>query len=74
MNGKIYTVLVLMLFVSLWSAANYFTVSSQTANTLSEGFDAGGTWTLDDALIGNLSGDAKTGAYSARVRNVGKVR
>ncbi|HEX8733999.1 MAG TPA: DNA/RNA non-specific endonuclease [Pyrinomonadaceae bacterium] len=52
-----------------------------------EGFEAGGktsyaaasvtlssgSWYLDDALIGNLSGDAKLGAYSARVRNTGKV-
>ncbi len=87
MNGKLYSVLALMLFVCLWSAAGFFTVSSQTANTLSEGFEAGGktsyavgavalgsgTWTLDDALTGNLSSDAKTGSYSARVRNLGKV-
>ncbi|HEV7796803.1 MAG TPA: DNA/RNA non-specific endonuclease [Pyrinomonadaceae bacterium] len=32
-----------------------------------------GSWFMDDALTGNLSGDKKTGAYSARVRNVGKV-
>jgi endonuclease G len=29
---------------------------------------------MDDALTGNLSGDKKTGAFSARVRNVGSVR
>jgi endonuclease G len=53
-----------------------------------EGFEAGGktayaagsvtlgsgSWYLDDALIGNLSGDVKLGTYSARVRNTGKVR
>jgi hypothetical protein len=53
-----------------------------------EGFDAGGkssyaaanvtlgsgSWHLDDALTGNLAGDAKIGSYSARVRNTGKVR
>jgi endonuclease G, mitochondrial len=53
-----------------------------------EGFEAGGktsyaaasvtlgsgSWYLDDALTGNLSGDAKIGTYSARVRNSGKVR
>jgi endonuclease G len=87
MNSKFYTAFAVMLFVCLWSAANFFTVSSQTTNTLNEGFEAGGktayavgtvalgsgTWTLDDALTGNLTGDAKTGSYSARVRNVGKV-
>lgn len=42
MNGKLYSVLGLMLFVCLWSAAGFFTVSSQTSNTLNEGFEAGG--------------------------------
>lgn len=32
-----------------------------------------GSWTLDDALIGNSTSDAKTGTQSARVRNIGKV-
>ena len=50
-----------------------------------EGFEAGGktayaagnvtlgtgSWYMDDALTGNLSSDKKTGAYAARVRNVG---
>jgi endonuclease G len=53
-----------------------------------EGFEAGGktayaaanvslgtgSWFMDDALTGNLSSDKKTGAFSARVRNVGRVR
>jgi endonuclease G len=87
MNGKLYSVLALLAFACLWTTAGFFTVSSQTSNTLNEGFEAGGktaytvgtialgsgTWTLDDALTGNLSSDAKTGSYSARVRNVGKV-
>ena len=30
-----------------------------------------GSWTLNDALIGNATADAKTGAWSARVRNSG---
>lgn len=32
-----------------------------------------GSWTLDDALIGNTTADPKTGAQSARVRNSGKL-
>lgn len=32
-----------------------------------------GTWTLDDALLGNTSSDRKNGAQSVRVRNSGKV-
>jgi endonuclease G len=57
------------------------------AATLSEGFEAGtktayalgdvalttGTWTFDDALIGDLSSDIKTGAHAARIRNSGRV-
>ena len=32
-----------------------------------------GSWTLDDALLGTSTADAKTGAQSVRVRNVGVV-
>jgi len=61
---------------------------SQAATILTEGFEAGGktayaaanvtlgtgSWYLDDALTGNTTSDRKTGSWSARVRNVGKVR
>jgi endonuclease G len=66
------------------------TISLTTATMapLGEGFEAGGktsyaaanvtlgsgSWHMDDALTGNLSTDRKTGAYSARVRNTGRVR
>jgi hypothetical protein len=33
----------------------------------------GKSWNLYDALIGNLSGDLKTGSWSARIRNTGKI-
>lgn len=33
----------------------------------------GKSWNMDDALIGNLAGDAKNGAKSARVRNTGSM-
>ena len=60
---------------------------AQTADLI-EGYEAGnktayaagnvtlssGSWYMDDALTGNLAADAKTGAYSARLRNVGRVR
>jgi len=88
MNRKVYAVLTVMVAVCLWSAANLFTVNSQTANTLSEGFEAGGktayaaanvtlssgSWYLEEALTGNTTSDRKTGSYSARVRDLGKVR
>jgi endonuclease G len=32
-----------------------------------------GTWTLDEALVGNLTGDAKNGTQSVRIRNTGKL-
>lgn len=55
--------------------------------TLSEGFEAGtktafavadvtlgsGVWTMDEALIGTLSTDVKTGTKSARIRNSGHI-
>jgi endonuclease G len=67
----------------------FMTFALRTASTqsLSEGFEAGGktsyaaanvtlgtgSWYLDDALTGNLTTDRKTGTYSARVREVGRV-
>jgi endonuclease G, mitochondrial len=66
------------------------TISLTTATMapLTEGFEAGGktayaaanvtlgtgSWFMDDALTGNLSTDRKTGAFSARVRAIGRVR
>ena len=69
-------------------ASMIFTVSSQTATVLNEGFEAGGktayaaanvtlgsgSWNLSEALTGNTSSDRKTGAWSARVRDLGSVR
>ncbi len=60
-------------------------LTTATMTPLSEGFEAGGktsyaaanvtlgtgSWFMDDALTGNLSTDRKTGAYSARIRNIG---
>ena len=59
--------------------------SSESALTLSEPFEgdskgsyavadvdlSSGTWTLDDALLGSLAGDAKNGTQAVRVRNSG---
>jgi endonuclease G len=72
----------------MWASVSIFTVSSQTTNTLNEGFEAGGktayaaanvtlgsgSWYLDDALTGNTTSDRKTGSWSARIRNAGRVR
>jgi endonuclease G len=58
-----------------------------SAQTFNEGFETGtktgytagdvllstGWWNLNDALIGNLSTDRRTGAASARIRNTGSV-
>ncbi|HEX2686120.1 MAG TPA: DNA/RNA non-specific endonuclease [Kofleriaceae bacterium] len=57
------------------------------AATLSEGFEIGtktayavgdvtlgsGVWTMNDALIGNLSADVKTATQSGRIRNSGRI-
>lgn len=65
-----------------------FALRTASMQSLSEGFEAGGktsyaaanvtlgtgSWYLDDALTGNLTTDRKTGTYSARVREVGRVR
>ena len=61
--------------------------AASTGSSLTETFDTGtkgayatgtvalptGTWTLNDALLGNTTVDRKTGTQSARVRNSGKV-
>ncbi|HEX8285719.1 MAG TPA: DNA/RNA non-specific endonuclease [Pyrinomonadaceae bacterium] len=58
-----------------------------SAQTSTEGFESGtktsyaaadvflttGWWFFDDALVGNLSTDRKTGAASARIRNTGSI-
>jgi endonuclease G len=63
-------------------------LTTATMTPLSEGFEAGGktayaaanvslgtgSWFMDDALTGNLSTDRKTGTFSARIRNTGRVR
>ena len=62
-------------------------VAASVQALLSEGFETGaktayatadvalstGTWTLNDALLGNTASDRKTGAQSARVRNSGRL-
>ncbi|MUG98279.1 hypothetical protein F7734_40625 [Scytonema sp. UIC 10036] len=64
-----------------------FSVSSANSATISEGFETGtkgsyaaadvnlgtGVWNMNDALIGDLANDRKTGAKSARIRNNGRV-
>ncbi|MCD9189496.1 MAG: DNA/RNA non-specific endonuclease [Pyrinomonadaceae bacterium] len=81
MKNKIIAVLSAVVFVCV------FSVFAQAQNTLSEGFEAGGktayaaanvtlgsgSWNLDEALTGNSASDRKTGLWSARVRNTGKV-
>jgi len=60
---------------------------SEAATILTEGFEAGGktayaaanvtlgtgSWNLNDALTGNTTSDRKTGSYSARTRELGKI-
>ncbi len=61
--------------------------AASTGSSLTETFNTGtkgayatgtvalatGTWTLNDALLGNTASDPKNGAQSVRVRNSGKV-
>ncbi len=74
--------------VVVWVSAGLINFNSLAATLFTEGFEAGGktaytagnitlgtgSWYLDDALTGNTSSDRKTGSWSARVRNTGKVR
>jgi endonuclease G len=76
---SIYLVIVLMTFAG---------ISVQAQTVLTEDFEAGGksayaaanvtlgsgSWYLDEALTGSTASDHKTGSWSARVRDLGKVR
>ncbi len=67
---------------------NFGAVGSQTSTLLNEGFEAGGktayaaanvtlgsgSWYLEEALTGSTTSDRKTGSWSARVRELGKIR
>ncbi|MET0621534.1 MAG: DNA/RNA non-specific endonuclease [Pyrinomonadaceae bacterium] len=50
-----------------------FESGSKTAYAAADVFLTTGWWYFDDALVGNLSTDRKTGAASARVRNTGSL-
>jgi endonuclease G len=50
-----------------------FESGTKTAYAAADVFLSTGWWYFDDALIGNLSTDRKTGAASARIRNVGAI-
>lgn len=50
-----------------------FESGTKTAYTAGNVTLSSGSWYFDNALIGNLSGDKKTGLQSARVRAAGKI-
>jgi endonuclease G len=50
-----------------------FETGSKTAYAAANVTLGTGTWNMNDALIGTLSSDAKTGSASARIRNTGSV-
>ncbi|MBO2008692.1 hydrolase [Hymenobacter negativus] len=50
-----------------------FETGTKTAYTTGSVTLGSGSWTLNDALIGNTTADAKTGNWSARVRNSGSL-
>ncbi|WP_460500603.1 hydrolase [Hymenobacter agri] len=50
-----------------------FETGTKTAYTTGSVTLGSGSWTLNDALIGNTTADAKTGSWSARVRNSGSL-
>lgn len=87
MNKRLYAGMTAVFVLMVCGFVGFFG-KSQAATILTEGFEAGGktayaaanislgtgSWYLDDALTGNTTSDRKTGSWSARVRNVGKVR
>lgn len=73
--------------VNTLSTVKATTTQATTTTLLSETFETGsktsyavgsvslssGSWTLDDALIGNLTSDLKSGTQSVRIRNTGTL-
>jgi endonuclease G len=53
--------------------AEDFETGSKTAYAIASVTLGTGSWTMDEALIGNTTSDAKVGTASARIRNTGKV-
>jgi endonuclease G len=62
-------------FITVARAATVegFESGTKTSYAAADVFLSTGWWYLDDALVGNLSTDRKTGAASARIRNTGSV-
>ncbi|MBC9928938.1 DNA/RNA non-specific endonuclease [Chitinophaga qingshengii] len=50
-----------------------FESGTKTAYAIGSVTLSSGSWTFDDALIGNLAGDLKNGAKSVRIRNTGSI-
>lgn len=87
MNKRRYAVLAAVCVFAVCGFVGFFG-KSQAATILTEGFEAGGktayaaanvtlgtgSWYLSDALTGNTTSDRKTGSWSARVRELGRVR
>ncbi len=87
MKKRFYTGITAILLLTVSTFVGFFGTGSQAATILTEGFEAGGktayaaanvtlgtgSWNLNDALTGNTTSDRKTGSWSARVRNTGKV-
>lgn len=87
MNKRIYAGLTAIIVLAVCGFVGLFG-KSQAATILTEGFEAGGksayaaanvtlgtgSWYLDDALTGNTTSDRKTGSWSARVRETGRIR
>jgi endonuclease G, mitochondrial len=62
-------------FVTVARAATVegFESGTKTSYAAADVFLSTGWWFFDDALVGNLSTDRKTGAASARLRNIGSI-
>jgi endonuclease G len=86
-NKRIYAGMTAVFVLAMCSFVGFFGTGSQAATILTEGFEGGGksayaaanvtlgtgSWNLNDALTGNTASDHKTGSWSARVRELGKV-
>lgn len=51
-----------------------FEIGTKTSYNLGSVISTAGSWTMDDALLGNAAGDRKNGAKSARIQNSGFIQ
>ncbi|MGQ2983168.1 YDG domain-containing protein [Flavobacterium sp.] len=73
LKGLFMLVLFLAASVSRGQHSTGFEGNFKSSYTAGDATYDGVTWNMSDALVGNLSNDAKAGSWSVRIRNTGNI-